>query len=271
MCRAASTIFWLISCASLYAQNCKIQDSPFLLTREQAGWRVQITDGSVGKYSLQTGDLLTSIDGHGARHVGPLAVADAFHDTDASDRAVPLTVQRGTQRMRVSLWTSDDPQPSVIAKPPKKRYLSNGPKAPDFTLRALNDASVKLGSERGKWVLVSFWATWCAPCMQEAAALNRLARAYPRRLAVLALALKDSREELNAFSTKVEPVYTILDAGPLNAKPALSYGVGNSKGGGHIPVNILVRPDGMITYVLFGYEEPSPLEKEVGDAIAAKQ
>jgi hypothetical protein len=69
---------------------------------------------------------------------------------------------------------------------------------------------------------------------------------------------------------KVKPLYGILDAGPLDAQPALSYGVGYPKGGGNVLVNVLVQPDGRIAYVQGGYETPSPLEQQVAGAIAGK-
>ena len=148
--------------------------------------------------------------------------------------------------------------------------MSASQNAPDFTLPTLNDVPVRLDSEKGKWVLISFWATWCAPCQEEAEVLNRLARTYPHRLTVLALAVKDSRKNLNEFAGKVKPIYTILDAGPLDAQPALAYGVGYPRGGGNVPVNVLVQPDGKIAYVQGGYETPSPLENQVADALAGK-
>jgi peroxiredoxin len=50
--------------------------------------------------------------------------------------------------------------------------------APDFTLRTLGGAPLRLGEQRGQVVLVNFWASWCGPCRQEMPQLNRLHDTY---------------------------------------------------------------------------------------------
>ncbi|MDE3010810.1 MAG: TlpA family protein disulfide reductase, partial [Pseudomonadota bacterium] len=46
---------------------------------------------------------------------------------------------------------------------------------PEATLQGLNGPPRKLSSFRGKPLVINVWASWCGPCRQEAASLERLA------------------------------------------------------------------------------------------------
>ncbi len=62
--------------------------------------------------------------------------------------------------------------------------------APDFTLPTPTGGSLDLRTLRGTLVLLTFWATWCLPCVEEMPALERLHRELSRHgFTVLAVAL----------------------------------------------------------------------------------
>jgi len=47
------------------------------------------------------------------------------------------------------------------------RLVKNPAPAPDFTVRDVSGNSIASGELRGKVILLSFWATWCQPCLDE--------------------------------------------------------------------------------------------------------
>ncbi len=64
--------------------------------------------------------------------------------------------------------------------------------APELTLKNLEGKSMTLRQQRGKIVLLNFWATWCPPCRTEIPILMRLQATYgPGRLVVLGVAMDD--------------------------------------------------------------------------------
>jgi peroxiredoxin len=255
------SIFWLgIFLAQSAAAAYEIRTGALHLTSQDSGWRVTIDDRAGSAFSLQTGDLLTRINGENSVAMGPLAVLAAFNES--FNQSIPLRLNRGEKEIGLNLWRGDG-APVAPKQRVDQRYVSHGEQAPDFVLSTLEGDPVRLADQKGQWVLISFWATWCAPCLAEAQVLDRLSLKYPQRLQVLALAVNDSKEKLDAFAKKIHPSYRILDAGRLNGQPAVKYGVGHPAGGGSVPVNILVRPDGTIAYVQGGYVDPSPLEQQV--------
>lgn len=69
---------------------------------------------------------------------------------------------------------------------------SDRPRAPDFHLHDSRGVRRKLSEFLGKVVLLNFWATWCAPCLAEIPALNRVHRAYAERgFTVLGVAMDE--------------------------------------------------------------------------------
>jgi peroxiredoxin len=72
-----------------------------------------------------------------------------------------------------------------------------GQAAPDFTVSD-GATTVHLASYRGRVVVLSFWATWCAPCIEEMPSLVELHHDDPD-LAVVAVSVDDDQEAYNRF------------------------------------------------------------------------
>ena len=101
----------------------------------------------------------------------------------------------------------------VVARPPGDPPLRLGAGAPAFELADLGGNAVSLTELRGHVVFVNFWATWCAPCRDEAPSLERLYRDLRGEgLEVVAVSIDDvaAREEVGAFRDEFELSFPIL-------------------------------------------------------------
>jgi thiol-disulfide isomerase/thioredoxin len=135
---------------------------------------------------------------------------------------------------------------------------------------ALEISGVKLdgqpldwSSYQGKVVLVTFWATWCAPCRAEIPhLLENYKRYHDRGFEIVAISVDDNREDVIQFVAQNNLPWTILfDQDAPGEKMAEKYGVLA------IPEMILVGRDGNV--VATGLRGPAirqQLERLIGPA-----
>ncbi len=79
-------------------------------------------------------------------------------------------------------------------------------------VKQLDGALVDVDLKSGLPTLVSFWATWCAPCLEEIPELAALAREHAGRLHVVALACDSPHREVMATVEQRQIRYRVLEA-----------------------------------------------------------
>ena len=117
--------------------------------------------------------------------------------------------------------------------------------AEDFTLPTPGGQRFRLAEQRGKVLLVNFWATWCGPCREEMPAMERL---WQRQ--------KDQGFVLVAVSVDIDPkvVHPYLAKYKLTFPVALDpkLDVGNAYGVRALPSSFIVDPEGYVTALALG-------------------
>ena len=105
-----------------------------------------------------------------------------------------------------------------------------------------------LAQWRGKPLVVNFWATWCAPCVQEMPELSELAALDAgKTFNVIGIGI-DSPSNMNEFAAKHKIAYPLYVAGMGGTE--LSREFGNSAGG--LPYTVLIGADGQVRKTYLG-------------------
>ena len=129
---------------------------------------------------------------------------------------------------------------------------------PALRIDTLDGATYDLADRRGTWVVVNFWATWCAPCLKEMPELSAL-DAMNEHIEVVGLAYEDievdAMREFLADHPVVYPI-AILDT----YDPPADFDTPRG-----LPMTWLIAPDGRVAHKVLG----PVTAREIEDAIAA--
>lgn len=70
---------------------------------------------------------------------------------------------------------------------------------PNFEVKNLEGKPVQLSDFKGQVVIVSFWASWCGPCLEEFPSMIELVEKMNGQVKLLAISQDSSKEEIEAF------------------------------------------------------------------------
>jgi thiol-disulfide isomerase/thioredoxin len=133
---------------------------------------------------------------------------------------------------------------SDATKNPAKTADAKGD-SPSLKINFLSGEAYDLAARRGRWVVLNFWATWCAPCLKEMPELD----AYDGKrddLEVVGLAYEEiTPEDMRAFLEKRPVNYPIAIVDVYDPPAAF----GTPRG---LPMTYLIAPDGRIAERFMG-------------------
>jgi thiol-disulfide isomerase/thioredoxin len=134
---------------------------------------------------------------------------------------------------------------------------------PTLSVRTLDGGTFDLSAERGKWVIVNFWATWCSPCIKE---MPDISKFVASRGDVAAIGLAFGGEEIDDVTSFLEkhPVRYPIANVPLESPPK---DFGAPKG---LPTTFLIAPDGSIAKKFTGPITAGELDKAIAAAASKK-
>jgi len=127
----------------------------------------------------------------------------------------------------------------------------------DARLPGLDGQEVSLSALKGQPVVVNFWATWCAPCVQEMPHLDSIAKELPE-VKFVGIGI-DTAQNIAQFVAKLPVSYQLLIAG--HAGIAMVRELGNSAGG--LPFTLLFDANGSIFDSILGQVEPADLRQRI--------
>ena len=141
-----------------------------------------------------------------------------------------------------------------------------GQAAPDFTGVELDGSTFRMANQRGQWVLVNFFATWCTPCRLEDPQIQQFIDSHEGEpVQVVSVAFSDDADSIRDYWVKESNTWPVIssDTGLI----ALDYGVTK------VPESYMVAPSGLVVAGFFGGVTAAGLDKVItengGMAVAA--
>ncbi len=125
--------------------------------------------------------------------------------------------------------------------------------APSFTLPLLAGGDFNLADEKGKVIVLDFWATWCGPCIKSMPdMISKLSEFDAKKVRFIAVNQAEAKEQVKTFlETRSWKMEVAMDA---------QQRVGQQFGVEGIPHTVVIGRDGRVVLVKTGYE-PDGAEK----------
>ncbi|MEE4174380.1 MAG: TlpA disulfide reductase family protein [Xanthomonadales bacterium] len=129
----------------------------------------------------------------------------------------------------------------------------------DFELEQLDGGTLSIADLRGQWVVINYWATWCAPCRKEIPDLSEL-HERADHISVVGIAYEETEPEVfREFLAEFSPSYPNLLVDVYN--PPQPFGAPMA-----LPTSILLNPAGIPVKTYVGPVTGVEIEEFIADS-----
>ncbi len=150
-----------------------------------------------------------------------------------------------------------------------KAYLAKLAAEPVTLVRADTNALRALRqNDSGKFRLVNFWATWCAPCVaefDEFVTLNRMYRHRNFELVLVSVNQPDEEKSVQQFLQKHQAANKNLIFGSADRTPLIN--AFDPEWQGEVPLTVLLNPEGKVIYRESGSIDPLTVRRAILQAL----
>lgn len=119
-----------------------------------------------------------------------------------------------------------------------------------YQLAKIDGGQTTLSAYRGEVVVVNFWASWCAPCRNELAEMNRWNESWSERGGrVVAISVDSDLRKARRFASDAKLTLTVLHDGPDGIARKLDLP--------SLPCTFLLDRDGRVVSVIHSSSQES--------------
>lgn len=110
----------------------------------------------------------------------------------------------------------------------------------------------------GKWTVINYWASWCAPCQKEIPELNRFHQQHQKGDVQLVGVNFDNPADPAQLSAIIKKAGVLFPT--LQSDPASQLGINEIPG---VPYTVIISPDGKVQARLSGPQTLASLDRAI--------
>jgi thiol-disulfide isomerase/thioredoxin len=142
--------------------------------------------------------------------------------------------------------------------------LRDGSPAPAWSGRSLTGAQLSSTADRGRWVVLNFFATWCDACRQETPAIEAFVAAHPSgEVRVVSVLHADTDVDARRFVAAHHVTWPVVSAGASADAIAAHFQLADA-----LPQTDVIAPDGRLAVQLAGAVTEAQLDRIISRPVS---